>query len=100
MIRQISAGQANAGSLCVPLGRVGVATPTERRERHDAGVEPAVPDLRDALRDLATIRANANVVDPRSMQFLQIIDRINRSLTQLLDRADHRNLTRRREIKR
>ena len=34
------------------------------------------------------------------MQFLEIIDRINRSFSQLLDRADHRELARWRSIER
>ena len=53
----------------------GVAPPAERGERHDARVEPAVADLGDALGDLAGVGADADPVDPRAVQLLEVVAR-------------------------
>ena len=71
------------------LGLVAVAPIAERRERDDAGVEPAVADLGHAHRlrpALGTV--DRDRVDPGPVQLLQAVEAGRRALAQLLLRGD------------
>ena len=60
---------------CVALGHLLGVFPAERRERHDAGVEPDVADLRDAPHGLGTRpAANRHLVDPRPAELLELLE--------------------------
>src|SRR3970040_2279521 len=72
-----------------PLPGVAVVEPVERRERHDAGVEPHVAGLlhAEALR-LARRTRQDDVVQPRPVQPRQLPQPAYRALAQLLLASD------------
>ena len=73
----------------VPLGYPFRVLPAERRERHDAGVEPDVADLRDAPHGLgARLAANRYLVDPRPAELLELLEPGDGTLHELGLRAD------------
>jgi hypothetical protein len=92
VIRQVGVRQALAGARGIPALLEGIAPPAERRERHDAGVEPAVADFGHAGGDLTAVRLDADAVDPGPVQLLELVERIHGPLAQLLDRADDQEL--------
>ena len=94
MIRQVGGCQPLRGAGRIPAGDVPrLVVPAERRERHDARVEPGVADLRDA-RDLlpALVASDDDVVDPRPVQLAQAVEPADRALLELGPRADHRQV--------
>ena len=69
-----------------PLG----ALPPERREVDDAGVEPGVADLLDSLDPgVAALAPDADGVDPRPVQLLELLEARDGTLFELGARADH-----------
>ena len=73
MVGQVGRGEPLRGAGRIALDDVLGALPAERRERHDAGVEPDVPDLGDPLDLLAArLAANADLVDPGAPELLEL----------------------------
>jgi hypothetical protein len=94
VIRQISTRQPTRGTRGVAARLPLLVPPAERRKGNDAGVEPGVADLRDAL-DVAPalLAAQHHFVDPGPVQLLQLIESACRPLLQLLARPDHVQVT-------
>ena len=78
-----------------------VVEPIERRERDDAGIEPAVTNLlhRLAVRP-ARWAADHDVVDPRPVQLAELVEAALRELPQLLFATDDEEVAVRARIER
>ncbi len=75
VIRQVGRREPLRRAGPVALGHPLRALPAERRERDDSRVEPHVADLLDALHLLvALLTADANLVDPRPAQLLELLE--------------------------
>ena len=101
VIGQVGAVSPARGAGRVPaLDPLGVL-PAERRERHDAGVEPDVADLLDAATSPpALLAADRDGVDPRPAQLLQLVEAAGRPLLELGEGADHVQVAARARVER
>src|SRR5262249_42979415 len=94
VVRQVCLRQPLRRTRRVSLRNPFRVLPAERRERDDARVEPDVADIRDAS-DLfpARLAADWNVVDPGTVQLLELVETGCRPLLELGPRADHVHVT-------
>ena len=76
---EVGRGQALRRAGAVALGDELRVLPAERRERHDARVEPDIADLLDARHGLAArLAADRHRVDPGAPQLLELIEPLDR----------------------
>src|ERR687887_275137 len=75
--------------------------PAERREWHDARVQPDVADLGHAPdRFAAGLAADDDAVDPGTVELLELLEPLERALLELRLRADHVQLPARAGVER
>ena len=90
VVRQVSGGEPLRRTRRVPLRYVRVVVPPECRERDDAGIEPDVPHLLDAVHLRTACGAgDRHGVDPRPAQLLELLEPRQRTRLELGTRADH-----------
>ena len=90
VVGQVGARDANRRARRVAVLDPLRVLPAERREGHDAGVEPRVADLRDPAQviGVAAVAADRDLVDPRPVQLLELVEPGRCALPQLRERPD------------
>src|SRR5512146_177024 len=88
MVRQVGPGQARCRPGCIAVLLPLRVLPAEGGKGNDPGVEPRVADLRHPTQLGPAITPDRDLVDPGTVQLLQLLEPTRRALAKLVARAD------------